>query len=392
MINGEFQIEIDDIYACPGSCTGCVLSINERKLVEPAMPEAVMDLTLRRLTDYVPTLQNLESVNVAYGIADHLLLSDDYIVGIYRKAEDFLKKVGFAAPGKGSVFFSTSLIGKAERVIERLKSIADRVADGSVPFYPIAVFNPVLMETKFGDNYGSIITSARTIFGRTDLAVNMSGTVVDTISPRDMVDFAKDRGFDEVTINWTPTLGNVSATCMDLNVLVVWLKKFADIADAEGVHYSFGPVIRRSINSIMCERTTPDESAGVVSVIKRGAVRRTLERSIQFDHNGYYFPKLEAVGDVAHNSRFGYVPLGNVVDGELKDILDASWAKVERAIVQAHTKTSECMTCNVSDVCAMTGFHVYNRVLDMGAVKAPTERCRHIARDLIEHFSKRVAA
>ncbi len=33
--NTEMQIQIDDVYACPGHCPGCALSSLERKGYEP---------------------------------------------------------------------------------------------------------------------------------------------------------------------------------------------------------------------------------------------------------------------------------------------------------------------------------------------------------------------
>lgn len=382
----EFQIEVDDIYACPGSCTGCVLSIQERRLLEPAMDEGVMDLTLDRLTEYVPCVEGLEAVNVAFGIADHLMLPNEYTVGIYRKAVAFLERVGYASPGRGSVFFSTSLIGKIDKIIPRLQAIADATRDGPVPFYPIAVFDPVLMDSKFAENYATIIRETQRIFGRTDLSVNMSGIVVETITPEEMVAFARDRGFDEVTINWSPTLGNVSATCIDMNALVAWFKGFAVAAEREGVEYSFGPVIRKSIDVAMCGRSDPSVPEPLPALIKRQIVRRTVERSLQFDHKGNFFPKLEAIGDVAYNERFGLKPIANVADGPIAESLAKVWANIERQMVATHIKTPVCVGCPVLDVCAITGFHVYSHVLDLSKIPPTSNNCRHVARDLIDFF------
>ena len=61
--SNEIQIEIDDVYGCPGHCPGCALSSLEKKGTDPDMDFNVLKLSIEKLIPYVKSLKNLEKLN-----------------------------------------------------------------------------------------------------------------------------------------------------------------------------------------------------------------------------------------------------------------------------------------------------------------------------------------
>ena len=80
----ELQIQIDDVYACPGNCAGCILVADERRTRTPDMSERLLRLSMNRLDAYIPTLDNLEYINLTYGIGDHLRMDQDYLKLLHK--------------------------------------------------------------------------------------------------------------------------------------------------------------------------------------------------------------------------------------------------------------------------------------------------------------------
>ena len=51
LYSNEIQIEIDDVYGCPGHCPGCALSSIERKGYEPDVSLDTLHLIYDKLND-----------------------------------------------------------------------------------------------------------------------------------------------------------------------------------------------------------------------------------------------------------------------------------------------------------------------------------------------------
>lgn len=383
-ISRELQIEIDDIYACPGRCAGCALSANERLTSKADMTHTTRQGIIAALAAYIPTVAGLERVNITYGIADHFMMPDDYLAAVVSEAFDLLDQTGLA--DRGRVFLTTSLIGRQTHIRERLARLADLCARGAVS--PIVVLDPAkLYAERFGPVYAANILEARNRFDRVDLAINLSDNAVRQITPEKLHDFALRHDFDEVTINWTPTLDNLSATASDMGFLAHWLTDFAAISMAQGrVQTSYVPVLLRALDSIECRR--PDEGHPALHEIVAAQLEQIVTRSIQFDHQGNLFPKMEAIGDVAHSDRFGYVPLGNVAVAPIAQLLQQGLPAVQQRILAAHSRHPACMSCRHLSVCAVTGFHVYNHVLSQARRPATKTQCPHVGRMMFDYLAE----
>ena len=376
----ELQIQIDDVYACPGNCAGCILVADERRTRTPDMSERLLRLSMDRLDAYIPTLDNLEYINLTYGIGDHLRMDQDYLKLLHSLGADLLEKHGYDDP-KNAVFFTTSLIGKADILLPRLEELAHH--DRRVQFYRIAVLDPAKLYNKnFGAVYEGNILRAKELFGKVDLAINLSAEAIERITPQELHDFAAENEFDEVTINWTPTKANIAHTAPCIDDLADWLIAFnRAVVSAERIGSSFAPVLRRSIDAVMCQA---DDDLPTLQQAVNDVLPETIRKSIEIDHLGNLLPKLEAVGDITHGDRFGLPTLGNINKGEIADLLGTAMSPLKARVMGIHSSSPACVDCPHLAVCAVTGFHVQTHIL--GPRAGRETGCPHVAAKLIDHF------
>lgn len=381
MLAHEIQIEIDDVSSCQGSCAGCILTSSERLSHEPMMPGATLDLVHERLAEYVLTLDGLETINITYGIGDHLLMPEGYVEQMYRRGADLVLGTGISG-GECAVFFTTSLIGSYEKVSAKLEHIAQTVVEG-VPLYPVVVVDPCKLKlSQYGKVYARSIALSRTLFGKVDLTLNLSQAAVRSMSATELCDFASEHEFSWLTVNLAPTRQNFDATLGSMGEIQAWLLDFAREADARDIAYSYGPVMRRSLAA-----TTINSGDFVINEV----VFETSAKSLLVDHDGNVMFKAEAIGDVFHGDRFGYRPMGNVNDGPIEAMVDVAKHKISSAIVQDHLKIPACRDCEYLNPCMMTGFHTYNRMLAEMNGRPQGQGCPHVAKALFDHYADEIA-
>lgn len=365
----ELQIQIDDVYACPGNCGGCVLAADERRATVPDMRPDILDLVYHRFDEYLAGLPRVDHIIITYGIADHLRMQDEYLADICQRADDVLTRHGYTGPGN-AIFFTTSLIGKTDQLLPRLERLHARPRN--VPCYPIAVLDPAkLYNRNFGAVYEGNILRTKALFGQVDLAINLSDEAIARITPQDLHDFAADNGFREVTLNWTPTDGNLDRTFGNVPALTQWLFDFlAAVDDGGRIGSSLDPVFLRSIDAVYCQSHDADRLPTMMEALT-SIVPMTIRHSLQIDHEGYLLPKLEAVGDMTHGSRFGLPHLGHLSAAPIEQLLDRAMPGLLTRVARLHSTTRACMQCPHTPICAINGFHVY----------------QHVARDRIDHDS-----
>lgn len=372
----ELQLEIDDVYSCGGACHGCILKDAERKKRVPDMRGEVADVVFARAKTYVQSL-DIDVFHLTLGVGDHFLMPEEYLVSIYRRAANLVLSSKAPADRSG-IFISTSLIGNKTRLLKKMNALKSEVDRLGVPLLPLVVFDPEKHAiAHYSKRYVDIIRESREIFGEVDLNINLSKDAISSMSVKELVAFSVDNQFNHVGINWAPTLDNAQHTIDPSGALDQWLLDFAIEADKARLQYSFGPVLRRAI------RFLDDKEASELP----GIVSTTLRRSLQIDHEGTLLAKFEAIGDLRHCQRFGFKPLGSLIDDEIEDILTTQMPVVLASVMRGHSNPT-CQACSNLSVCRTTGFHIYNRVLGLTPMSAgiPKDRCRHAAFDLIEYY------
>lgn len=374
----EIQIEIDDVASCPGSCAGCILTRDERLSHGPMMSDAMLNRVHGRLSEYVGTLEGLKTINITYGIADHLMMPDGYVEQLYRRGAELILGSGISG-GECAVFFTTSVIGRYEKVAPKLERIAATVVEG-VPLYPVVVLDPCKLKlSEYGKTYAMAFDLSRSLFGKVDLTLNLSRSAIHSMSATELCDFASEHGFSWLTVNLAPTRQNYEATLGAKEEIQDWLLEFAAEADARGIAYSYGPVMRRSLAA-----TTINPGDFVINEV----VFETTAKSLQIDHHGNIMFKAEAIGDVFHGERFGYRPMGHVDDGPIEAMVELAKHRISSAIVQDHLKVPACRECEYLNPCMMTGFHTYNRMLTEMAGRPHGSGCPHVAKALFAHYAE----
>lgn len=393
--SNEIQIEIDDVYACPGHCPGCVLSSIERRTFNPDMSNDVLIRSIEKLKKFIPKLKNLEKVNLTYGIADHFLMEDSYLENTYYLGADLIESANLINPYNG-IFYTTSMIGKHELIMKKVKFMHELSKKRKVPFYIIAVLDPKnLYKKQFADIYKKNIIKTNELIGRVDLSINLSEEAINFISPKELFDFASMNEFDEVTINWTPTFDNLPFVYMDQEKLSKWLIEFDKLISKDGkLGTSYRPVIMRTINNLMCK--TPEQQYSFQENLNYN-LSELVFKSIQIDDKGNYFPKYEAIGDISHTPRLGFSPIGNVMDEtDIFEMFEKNLNQTKKYITKQFIN-SPCNSCEYNLYCSNSGFHIYNYVLEKEskrninvdlALKNNIKKlgCPHIAKTMFKYY------
>lgn len=388
--SNEIQIEIDDVYGCPGHCPGCILSSLERKNNQADMSFDILEKSIEKLIEYVPTLKNIEKLNLTYGIADHFLMSNEYLAKTYHLGANLIEKTGLKNEYNG-VFYTASLIGKHEHIIDKVKFLNEQSEKRGIPFYVIAVLDPKnLYHKKFAEVYKKNIIETNKIIKKVDLSINLSEEAVNNLTPSQLYEFALMNEFDEITINWTPTIDNMKYVYFDQNKLADWLIEFDElIAKDEKLTTSYRPVMKKTVNNLMCSE---EDNSSLFSAIEMH-LPELVTKSIQIDDKGNIFPKYEAIGDIAHSPRLGMKEWGNIMeDKTLKNIIQEGLVDTKVFVMKQFNKMP-CITCDYNHFCANSGFHMYNYVLNQNKemnhiVKKSVNQneCYHIAKKLFHHY------
>lgn len=385
----EIQIELDDVYACPGNCYGCILTTDERRGAKADMSTKTRRLILDALSEYIPKLSGLKRMNLTYGIADHLLMPDKYLLEIYNDASLLFEKVNLS--GSGSIFMTTSVIGKTKTIEERLLVLAKASSNNKTNINPIIVLDPYkLAHTKFGKIYDRHIKYAKDLFADVDLSINLSSQVIAKMSPKDLVNFAVKHKFREVTINWIPTVNNLENTySVDLMLhLEQWLLEFAKESLSNNVECSYIPVIKKSYDSWRCAMDGEmGDGEGLIQLSEK-LLPETLSKSLQFDHFGNFFPKWEAIGDIPNNDRVNMKIWGNIHNNHnIEDMIKKGITETIKSTIKTLSNTT-CNNCNYIGLCATTGFHAYTHVLKESDKVEFNNNCPHIAKGLFSKITK----
>lgn len=388
----ELQIQIDDVYACLGQCAGCILSSGERKSARPDMSPEILALAISRLSEYAASLRPLHRVNLTFGIADHLLMDEAYVADLHALGAAVVEAGEPSDRAHSAVFFTTSLVGRKDAVVGRLRRLR-AAGRHATPLLPLVVLDPrLLMAAKFGPAWREMVIEAKSLFGKVDLSINLSDEAVSLMTPAELVAFAEANSFDEVTVNWTPTLANAQRTLGDVGAVRDWLMGFDDLLrDRPQLGTSYRPVIERTVESLMCQDGPegPTTRAAVEALVPE-----TLAKSIEIDHHGNLLPKFEAVGDIPHAERFGLRHFGHLSEGPIAELIERGMPRVMARVLAIHAQGA-CATCPHSAICAGTGFHVSTHVMRRSGLSIPAGEtgCPHVALPLIERIrAERVAA
>lgn len=355
------------------------------------MPEAILERAIHRMEEYAAGLAPLKRLNVIYGIGDHLLYGADYLARLHSMGSRVIMAGKPSEPERSVVFFTTSLVGRQDDVVAILRKTRERL-EGPVAFVPLVVLDGRLMlAEKFGPRWRGMVMEAKSLFGKVDLATNLSASAVNAMSPRQLVSFAETNGFDEVSINWSPTLGNAGQTLRPGSGIAEWILEFDDLIEGRPwIQTTYRPVVAKILSSFSrrSDRAVPS-MAEVVDEI----VPETARKSFEIDPSGHILSKFEAVGDVTHAPRHGLPYIGHIDEGPIAQVIERALAGLKTRIMSIHARGS-CVTCPHAPVCAGTGFHVATHVGRATGVaddrRDSSGKCPHVAEAVISRIAERM--
>lgn len=381
----ELQMQINDVFSCHGSCAGCILSSNERGSSIPTMSRETLLTAIDRMKDHAVRISPIDKVNVIFGIGDHILYGSDYIAELHRLGSGVIKAANPRIPERSVVFFSTSLVGKKDHVISLLREVKSKISD-DVPLVPQVVLDGRLLNAeKFGPRWKAMVAEAKKLFGKVDLATNLSVEAVACMTPEQMILFAEENGFDEVVVNWAPTTLNAVSTLKDTTPILEWLIRFDALADQKPwMNTTYRPVIAKMLRM----KNSGSEPRSVLETAQE-IIPESILKAFEIEPDGTIIPKFEAIGDVTHSQRHGFKDIGHINDGPIHEVIQKAIGRVAAKVISIHAKGS-CANCRFSTACAGTGFHVATELRRKHFGREGEGECPHVARALMERIESRV--
>ena len=218
------QITIELFNQCKGTCTGCMLTIDERKAVTPLMSKKVFDLVISKLNDYSKSVNKMYRPIMAFGDFPAMDPSDQE--SFFEVFDRYKMHFGFTLTlvdeSKEDQYFST---------IDRALSIDDRT------LFDITI-DPFRL--KNNETYRYLMSESVKKMNHYHMAVLLSEAVLSKISPEELSEVLRDVFGQNVQVNlaFTPSLSNLEKKNYGYNVdsAANYYNRFLDTSPALQEH------------------------------------------------------------------------------------------------------------------------------------------------------------
>lgn len=285
------QITIELFNQCKGTCTGCLLTLDERKAVNPLMSSKVFDLVISKLSAYGKSIEQEFRPILAFGDFPAMDLSDQerFFSTLQKHNMHFGFTLTLVDEDKEDQYFET--IEKALSIDER--TLFDLTID---PF-----------RLKNNGKYRYLMKEAVKKMNHFHMAVLLSEAVLQKLSPEDLSATLRDVFGNDVQVNlsFTPSLSNIEKKNYGYNVnsAANFYDRFLDSSPALQEHR------QREI-----ERYHQ----------ANGDYINYLNHGFHIKHDTSIYPVVHTIfGDIILDSRNGQKkPLGRLINQDLGEILD----------------------------------------------------------------------
>ena len=200
----ETEITIEIFNQCSGSCTGCMLSLDERKVNTPSMSPKVFEFVIDKLISYG------EDVGTIYRPV--------FVFGDFPAMDSFYKEKFLKVISERNLKFGTTLTMVQENLEDQYYKTIERVVEideSAILDYTIDPFR-MLNDSKYIER----VRKAVRMSPKFHMQILLSEAVIERISPEDLSDLLRV-SFGEVptTLGFTPTLSNLDRKNYKFDVL-----------------------------------------------------------------------------------------------------------------------------------------------------------------------------
>lgn len=330
MSRGGTDISIEVFNHCMGSCTGCMLTIQERRSVSPVMQPYAFAEAMRAVADYgMKTGMSYRPV-IVYGDIPWLPLS-------------MQKKYYQAARDVGLPIGVTMTLVEEDRVDNYWQGIAAVLDNGLDPVFDITV-DPIRLFKNEG--YHERILKAADMAPELHLQMLLSEAVLTRNEPEDIAVKMRDAlGGRPISLGFAPALARMDGVNFKYEVggAAAWARRFYN-ATPQGAKLLMSEFKRYQGGADYADFLTQTYHIGP---------------DLSIWPTGYTI-----FGDVIMDQRNGGSPLGNLKQTVLHDILRGKEAKRLAVTARAGMVIGEfgCDGCTHRDTCTFHGVGAVRRV------------------------------
>lgn len=374
---GALHVFIDAVHHCPGTCTGCALSGDERR--EKLLPINQTYLQglfgdVRAQADEIHS----QSIAMVYGIGDYLRYDTNQVKHLVQQSVDFIDGLTHTSNQESVVMVSSSLIGKESHVQHAIEAIFGTIKKPAhISTVLKVVFDP--LKAWHGD-YGPIYQDMFATVGRlvpdSDVVINLSPQAITAIDPVTAYEMMADYGFRELELPWLITAHQKTPTRADLETLADWLVALLHRADQDGKVYL-------TLNELRQHWQKWQGGADIRDSAPTGAAA-ALRQYMRFDEQGQRWPDFLHTGNACYGPRFSVKDPGWHRDETTIDLVEK---KISSRVIRDHLRHDACRVCPHLAVCATTGFHITNAGLAAKNALADGDCPNVVAKRLFDEFA-----
>lgn len=378
------RITIETMTGCLGGCDGCVFTIEERH-DRLTMTNDIMNKSKEVTAAWVKNHQkkgrDLFPLFFTCVQADHLLIPEDQVDDLSQWMLDSTAGV------PASYEFTTSLVGKPERVRSMLNRFYDSAKSRGIYIMPAPVYSPTMAANpKFGEAYIGNFEYAKRLFGGLALAFNFGQDILSRMSAQEYHNLVISLGVSLAEPALTPTVNTADSASFNWPEYVEWLKQGWDTWSQASLRYDLFYAVQLSGVIRMMDGV---ESVEMLERIEIDLMSRPY---IDKDGNGFFTQSGFTGVAVPLFHRTGFSSFANVNDGPELFIKKAEQdaKRLAKIIYRQFFAKAPCIECQFNKVCANSGAITPIRLSKIDArFKIPdSKQCPSGIKTLLQHIKK----
>ena len=327
----ETDISIELFNKCAGSCTGCMLSLEERQVVSPLMSPNLFDTVLKRINEHGEKIGAKYRPVLVFG--DFPSMEISYLEQFMETLKSNNMKFGFTL-----TLVDTN---KREHYLKAIDLILN--TDDTVVFdYTIDPFR-MLKDQK----YVELIKETQTLAPKYHLQVLLSEAIISRFEPQQLKDIVFDGiGEGPTTLGFAPSLSNLDKKNYGYKV--------SSAADWAYQFYQSHPLLKAHLKREI-ERFDSD-----------GEFSSMLEHYFHIGYDANIYPvSFTMFGDVIMDRRNNSKGLGSIEHTPISEIISTQNLKVQKlsSLNGAFMDSSpfNCQDCKFYESCKFSGVGIIRK-------------------------------
>lgn len=361
----RFKFLLETVVGCFGSCPGCAFTKDERLNFRspmmkaedlPKLFEKMLYLIEYRTGHHGAAIAGpIETTVINFGAGEHFIYDDDYLGKLFEETAKFFSKV----PTKRNVLaFSSSGLMNTNKMYERSRTMLSHLKkEQFVVDFVIDLSRFDKLKDRYQKSFDFFIEN----FGFVDLAINIEkdSNVRDWEA---LCKFVDERGILNVDLVYALNGNNQHRVAIEAEKFFNVYERIVKNTNNGISLFDINGFLRIKHNE--SEFLKEVENLEFLDIIKQSA-SNILKDAIFIDSDFNASPVLFGIfADIPLNERFNWSPVGNIFDEKFPTLWKQYSHKLTQKIMKISANSPQCVDCEFSKQCYMSGAPILNQFLN----------------------------